>query len=89
MSKEPKARYEHYKRNLYREAMERAIEHRSRLYHGMPPWEIPSILNTVIHNERWAKREAKRMVRWDKKTAKANGWKLSEMPRTEWAEKND
>lgn len=39
----------------------------------------------LIANERWAKREAKKMVRWDKRTAKANGWKLSEMPQTEWA----
>lgn len=87
VSKESKARYQHYKDNLYREAMERTIENRNRLYYGMSPWEIPSILDATIHNERWAKREARKMVRWDKRTAKANGWKLSEMPRTEWAAK--
>ena len=85
MSEESRRRRKYYKDNLYREAMERAVEHRNRLYHGMSPWEIPSILDTVIYNERWAKREAKKMVRWDKRTAKANGWKLSEMPQTVWA----
>lgn len=85
MNKESRRRRKYYKDNLYREAMDKAHEHRNRLYNGMPPWEIPSILNTVIYNDRWAKREAKKMVRWDKRTAKANGWKLSEMPQREWA----
>ena len=87
MSKESKARYEHYRSNIYKQIMESVHNCRAKMYYGMPLYEVPSILNATIAAERKAKKEARKMVRWDKKTAKANGWKLSEMPRTEWAEK--
>lgn len=55
------------------------------MYHGMPPWEVPSILNASIAAERQAKKKAKAMVKEDKRLAKKNKMKLKDFPRTEWA----
>lgn len=85
MSRESKARYRHYKINLYRQTMEIVHEHRARMYRGMPGWEVPSILDATIAAERKAKKDAKAMVKEDKRLAKLNKMKLKDFPRTEWA----
>lgn len=85
MSKESKARYEHYKSNLYKQIMESAHNYRKQMYYGMPLHEVPSILNTTIEAERKAKKDAKAMVKKDKHLAKLNKIKLKDFPRTEWA----
>lgn len=85
MSKESKARYEHYRSNIYKQIMESVHNYRAKMYYGRPLWEVPSILNAVLTAERKAKKDAKAMVKEDKRLAKLNKMKLKDFPRTEWA----
>ena len=65
--------------------MELVHESRARIWRGFPPWEVPSILDSVIAAERKAKKDARAMVKEDKRLAKLNKMKLKDFPRTEWA----
>ena len=55
------------------------------MYYGMPLSEVPSILDATIAAERKAKKDARAMVKEDKRLAKLNKMKLKDFPRTEWA----
>ena len=85
MCKESKARYEHYKANLYRQTMDSVHNYRAKMYYGMPLHEVPSILDSTIAAERKARKDARAMVKEDKRLAKLNKMKLKDFPRTEWA----
>ena len=61
-------------------------ERRKRLHaKGVNPEMIPSISGAVWTSEGRAKKEAKKMVRWDKRMARLNRMKLRDFPRTVWA----
>lgn len=90
-NKEARLRYEHYKKHLFEQYMTPARERNKRLRDkGTDWWKIPSLSGAIWTSEerakKQAKKQAKKMVKWDKKMARLNRWKLSETPRTEWAE---
>lgn len=65
--------------------MESVHNYRTKMYYGMPLSEVPSILDATIAAERKAKKDARAMVKEDKRLAKLNKMKLKDFPRTEWA----
>lgn len=65
--------------------MESVHNYRAKMYYGMPLWKVPSILDATIAAERKAKKDAKAMVKEDKRLAKLNKMKLKDFPRTESA----
>lgn len=85
---EARSRYEHYRENLFHQYIAPAIERNKRMRDkGINGLLIPSMSGAVWASEARAKKEAKKMVKWDKRMARLNKIPLSEMPRTEWAQK--
>lgn len=82
MSKESKARYEHYRSIIYKETMESVHNYRAKMYYGKPLHEVPSILDATIASDRASKKEAKAMVKADKRIARLNKVKLKDLPLT-------
>lgn len=85
-NKEARSRYEYYKKHLFEQYMTPSIERNKRLRDkGADWWKIPSLSGAVWTSEERAKKQAKKMVKWDKKMARLNRMKLQDFPRTEWA----
>jgi len=84
---EARNRYEYYRKHLFRQYLAPAIERNERMRkNGVHALLIPSMNGAIWTSETRAKKEAKKMVKWDKRMARLNKIPLSQIPRTEWAQ---
>jgi hypothetical protein len=84
---EARNRYEHYRENLFRQYLAPSIERNEQMRkNGVHALLIPSMNGAIWTSETRAKKEAKKMVKWDKRMARLNKIPLSQIPRTEWAQ---